>query len=466
MSETTSSNPKPGTIRFMAERIKAAVYIPEAAGWFGFDYTNPDVRHPCPSCVESSASKKTLQVFDEGRAWKCYHCDAGGDVISWIAARLGVRAGEAIGVLASRLGMNCDPEKLLEYLRSELAKPKLSELQETSKGDAVGRAVHKQFDAWSKVYADKLGPDDVKLARLIHWTWGWLEEKATDTGDIKYVKAAERFALTGVPPGVSVSKYVTPMARTQRLYAGLLSPRPKYLKYATEVRGMSASELREWGVGCCPAKLSAGFVETADLGVTYFQGNTRIHAMRGRLTFPIRDIIGNTLAFAGRIVGEGGPKYLNTANSPLFQKDRTLFGIDTAFPSILRTKQAILVESYMDAVACHRAGFTNTVAVMGVNTSRWHARLLARLATEVVVTFNGDEAGLVGATRASYTLRSPRYRLRIARLPTDYDADELVCEGRVRRLRHAIESAREVGGVSVPAWSTLALGVRPGERVE
>ena len=137
-------------LRLLASRIKSAAGVAEVASWFGFDYGAGDYheRYPCPVCVEVSASKKTLQVRNDGRTWVCYHCDASGDVIDWIAGRLDMTKGRAIATLASRMGMSADPASLLEYLRSELSSGKRSDLEHVSANASTSRAIRAAYWLW------------------------------------------------------------------------------------------------------------------------------------------------------------------------------------------------------------------------------------------------------------------------------------------------------------------------------
>ncbi|MDY0088424.1 MAG: DNA primase [Coriobacteriia bacterium] len=121
----------------------------------------------------------------------------------------------------------------------------------------------------------------------------------------------------------------------------------------------------------------------------------------GRIMFPIRDLNGRVIAFGGRILGRGEPKYLNSRETLIFSKSSSLYGIEKAKGSIVATGTAIVVEGYTDVIALHQAGLTNTVATLGTALTRRHLRLLGRFARKVIYLFDGDAAGLKAAERAA-----------------------------------------------------------------
>jgi DNA primase len=120
-----------------------------------------------------------------------------------------------------------------------------------------------------------------------------------------------------------------------------------------------------------------------------------------RIMFPIRDLQGRAIAFGGRIIGQGEPKYLNSSDTLLFHKRDNLYAIDRAKAQITVKGSAIVVEGYTDAIAMHEAGFTNTVATLGTALTPQHLKLLARFTPRVVLLFDGDEAGQRAADKAA-----------------------------------------------------------------
>jgi DNA primase len=124
-----------------------------------------------------------------------------------------------------------------------------------------------------------------------------------------------------------------------------------------------------------------------------------------RLIFPINDRQGQTVAFGGRILSGDGPKYINSAESPLYRKGETLFAIDLALAEIRRTREAVLCEGYMDVIALHQAGVTNAVAPLGTAFTDEQAKLLKRWAERVELVFDSDAAGEAAAVKGVLTCR-------------------------------------------------------------
>ncbi|MCZ7644129.1 MAG: DNA primase [Planctomycetota bacterium] len=137
---------------------------------------------------------------------------------------------------------------------------------------------------------------------------------------------------------------------------------------------------------------------------------------RGRLMFPIHDSQQRVIGFGGRILGDGQPKYLNTRETPLFEKSRTIYGLPQARDAIVETKRAIVVEGYTDVIVCHQFGIRNVVACLGTALTADHARKLGRLADELLVLTDADEAGASAAERCLEMLFQEDVPARIARL--------------------------------------------------
>src|SRR5213076_157408 len=119
-----------------------------------------------------------------------------------------------------------------------------------------------------------------------------------------------------------------------------------------------------------------------------------------RVIFPIHDVEGRPIAFGGRALGDGQPKYLNSAETPTFIKGRTLYGLDRARKAIPAAGYAIAVEGYMDLIACHQAGLTHSVATLGTAMTPEHVQRLRRYANRLVLAYDGDSAGMTAAMRS------------------------------------------------------------------
>ena len=121
-------------------------------------------------------------------------------------------------------------------------------------------------------------------------------------------------------------------------------------------------------------------------------------AFRNRLMFPVIDVRGNVIAFSGRILGDGEPKYLNSPETPVFSKSHNLFGLNLAKKS--KSGYIILVEGNIDVVSLHQAGFDSAVASLGTSLTPEQARLISRYKNEVVIAYDADAAGQKASQRA------------------------------------------------------------------
>ena len=150
---------------------------------------------------------------------------------------------------------------------------------------------------------------------------------------------------------------------------------------------------------------------------------------RGRLMLPIRDIRGRVIAFGGRILGAGEPKYLNSPDTPLFDKGRTLYNIDRASPASRQSGRVIVVEGYMDVIALAQAGFGEAVAPLGTALTEHQIERLWKMVDVPILCFDGDAAGQKAAMRAAtraLPLLRPGMSLAFATLPAGEDPDDLI----------------------------------------
>ena len=147
---------------------------------------------------------------------------------------------------------------------------------------------------------------------------------------------------------------------------------------------------------------------------------------RGRIMFPIRDERGDLVGFGGRIIGDGNPKYINSSDTPLYHKSRILFGIHKAKDKMIKSRHAVLVEGYLDVIACHRAGVMEAVASCGTALAEGQIKLMKRFADKVTILYDGDAAGLKAAGRAIELFQEAEFPCRIAILPKGDDPDTLL----------------------------------------
>ena len=228
-------------------------------------------------------------------------------------------------------------------------------------------------------------------------------------------------------------------------------------------RNLGGGVPRKWNLGYAPGRgtlvrhlRGKGFrndeMLEANVALTGKDGKLR-DRFYDRVIFPIRDTAGDTIAFGGRIMGDGQPKYLNSQETPVFHKSQVLFGLDFAKASMASTGVAVVVEGYTDVIACHEAGITNVVATLGTALTRQHIRLLSRHAkNSIVYLFDGDAAGQRAADRAlqfiddSMTPEGARnpISLKAVTLPDNLDPAEFIEKRGADELRAIISQAKEL----------------------
>jgi DNA primase len=219
-------------------------------------------------------------------------------------------------------------------------------------------------------------------------------------------------------------------------------------------RGLDAAILDAWQIGYAPdvGEALAFYLKKKELPLaeakTLFlvdqntSGNY-YDKFRGRLIFPIRDEKGTLVAFGGRLLGDGHPKYINSGDTPLYRKSRVLYGMNRARDTLNKDRQAVLCEGYLDVIACHRAGVTSALASLGTALAEDHAKLLKKWCDEVVVLYDSDPAGQKAAARAVEILRPEGMRVRVALMPQGDDPDTLLQRDGAEAVRRAVE-----GGLS------------------
>jgi len=156
------------------------------------------------------------------------------------------------------------------------------------------------------------------------------------------------------------------------------------------------------------------------------EDGTLLPRFRGRLLFPIHDMRARVVAFGGRILGEGEPKYLNSPDSPLFHKGKLLYNLHVAKHAMRKAERAILVEGYFDVLRLSLAGIEEVVAPLGTGLTADQAQLLQRHAPHVTLLYDSDDAGLRATFRAGDELLRQGLRVSVATLPAGEDPDTLV----------------------------------------
>lgn len=228
-------------------------------------------------------------------------------------------------------------------------------------------------------------------------------------------------------------------------------------------RRISDQMVEAWALGAAPAGwdnllkfaqskgLSTRALVAAGLVKPRAEGEGHYDTFRNRLIFPISDDLGRPIAFGGRRLEPQSqptthqePKYLNSSDSIIFRKGRTLYGLHLARRAIIDANQVIVTEGYTDAVACHQAGLWHVVATLGTALTRDHVRILKRLCEVVVLVFDGDEAGLRAADRAVAIFFAEPVDVKICVLGGSLDPAAVLAEaGGRERMDAALADAQE-----------------------
>ena len=159
-----------------------------------------------------------------------------------------------------------------------------------------------------------------------------------------------------------------------------------------------------------------------------------------RVMFPIMDVRNRVIAFGGRVMGDGEPKYLNSPETIAFEKSKTLFGLNVAKKH--KDKELILCEGYMDVISLHQAGFTNAVASLGTSLTAGHVNILRRYTENVVISYDADGAGRNAALRAIPMLRAQGINTKVINLKPYKDPDELIKAEGADTYRERLKTAR------------------------
>jgi DNA primase len=226
-----------------------------------------------------------------------------------------------------------------------------------------------------------------------------------------------------------------------------------------ESRGIGADVAERFGLGWAPdewralrdAAAAHGLDEALMLEVGLLGQSERsgepYDRFRGRVVFPIEGLSGKVIAFGGRVLeGESkdAPKYLNSPETPIYQKGHTLYGLSWARHAIRREERALVVEGYMDVVSLAAAGFDNVVAPLGTALTQDQARLLSRYCTRVLLLFDSDSAGLKATFRAGDVLLAEGLHPAVVTLPRGEDPDTLVRRQGPGALQAMLDDALDV----------------------
>jgi DNA primase len=222
-------------------------------------------------------------------------------------------------------------------------------------------------------------------------------------------------------------------------------------------RGIQDEVIKEFGLGYAldgwrhlrdyfeKAGISLNLVKQSGLLIPKANGGGSFYdRFRRRLIFPIEDVGGSVIAFGGRIIGDGEPKYLNTSESPVYIKGRNLYGLNRTKEDIRKRGYVILVEGYFDLITLWASGIRNVIATLGTALTRDHVDLLRRYTSHVVAVFDPDEAGKKALTRSIELFLSGNMHAKGVVLPDGYDPDQYLRAHGKESFMKIIDNAQSV----------------------
>ena len=234
-------------------------------------------------------------------------------------------------------------------------------------------------------------------------------------------------------------------------YEQLISPAGDPAKAYIDKRGISAGSVKTFGLGYAPdawdklarAMNGKGWSD-AELSVAGLVKQTKktsgiYDVFRNRLMFPVIDVRGCITGFSGRLLGDGEPKYLNSPETPVFNKSRSLFAVNSAKKS--KSGYMILAEGNIDVITLHQAGFTGAVASLGTSLTPEQAKLISKYTDQVVIAFDGDAAGAAASERAIKVFKNLDVKVKVLRIKDAKDPDEFIRRNGPGAFRKMIENS-------------------------
>lgn len=283
---------------------------------------------------------------------------------------------------------------------------------------------------------------------------------------LEFKEVLEKFSLeTGIVLSKNFSSGDSVRAATKNQYLAILQWATLFWQRQLMVskesldylkkRGFTKKMLLDYSVGYAPDSwdalktylasknisekdmITTGLIKTGDKGKTYDR-------FRNRIVFPLRNVSGKTIAFSGRYMGtdDATAKYLNSPETPVFNKSKELYGLDTAKQSIRKNNFALVVEGQFDMVMSQQI-FLNTVATSGTSLTRDHLQSIRRFTDRIIFVFDNDSAGINAAYKASFLALGMDFEVRIAQLPTGMDPADVI-NSNSNQYRDCIKHAKDV----------------------
>lgn len=371
------------------EQIKQAIDLVELAG--KYVQLRRQGRNYVALCPWHDDSRPSLQINPERQSFKCWVCDIGGDIFSFVMKMEGVSFSEALALLADQAGISLKPA------------PHHSGPSGASYG--------------SPGAAGPSGPAPGDSKRRLYRVMAWAEQQ-----------------------------YHECLLRDEEA-----EPARRYLAE----RGLTAESLAKFHLGYSPNRwdwltrraqavgIKVPDLETVGLLARAQDGGRPYDRFRGRVLFSIRDPQDRPVGLGGRVLPESGStspaKYINSPETPLFSKSHLLYGLDVAREAMRKSRTALVMEGYTDTIIAHQCGFTDAVAVLGTALGERHIQILKRFVDRIVLVLDGDEAGKRRTNEVLELFISQNADLRVLTLPGDLDPCEFLLEHGADAFRDQLE---------------------------
>jgi len=370
------------------EQVKQATDIVELVG--KYVQLRRQGRNYVALCPWHDDSRPSLQINPERQSWKCWVCDIGGDVFSFVMKLEGVSFPEALAMLADKAGIALKPQ------------PRHSSHPGTAGGPGYGNPP-----------GGASGDGKRRLYRVMAWVERQYHECLLR--DEEAEPARRYLQERGLSPE-SIEKF----------HLGYSPNRWDWLLRRAQSGGIKATDLEAAG----------RLARSQDGGRTYDR-------FRGRVLFSIRDPQDRPVGLGGRVLPESGStspaKYINSPETPLFAKSHLLYGLDVAREAMHKTHRALVMEGYTDTIIAHQCGFCDAVAVLGTALNERHIQILKRFVKQIVLVLDGDEAGKRRTNEVLELFVSQNADLRVLTLPGDQDPCEYLLEHGAEAFRDQLE---------------------------
>jgi len=337
---------------------------------------------PCPFHDEKTAS---FHVSDAKQIFKCFGCGVGGNVFNFLMRFEGLNYPEAIKTVAQKLGIEVKEER--------------SKYNYNASGEIT------EEDKYFNESKDE-------LIRMMNRAGEYYHNNL-----LNEFESGENEELLNYLESRNITEKVCKLFKIGYALDGWNNYQNKFSNEKQDLQ------------------IEIGLLKKNEKGNIY-------DFFRNRIMFPIYDQLGNISAFSARVVNpEDIPKYLNSPESVIYKKNRTLFGFYHSIEGIRKSKQVILVEGNLDFVSMFKYGFLNTVALCGTSFTEEHARLLKRNSREVIIMFDGDKPGKKAAFKTSNVLLNAGLDTKIVDLPINEDPDSYLEKNGTEKLQELLSNA-------------------------